>query len=407
MKNKIIILLSLLLLTGCTVNYNLEINKDTLNETITGTVTKEESSQESNATGLSTVYSIINEDQKPVYNKEELYQKELKESGNNINYTFKYNYNIEDFVNSTIINTCFENKEIEEIDNYYSIRLSGNFYCLYSKKINIAVTSNLKVASNNADKIKDTFNTPATYSQLRKTARKNFEERLNWNRWLDKSNKIIERLASEHQPDFYLPVYVINMKERVERKQHIIKEFDNKEEFELNLVEASVHPIGAVGLWNSMIKIIKMAKEKGEDIIVICEDDHYFTENYSPKLLFKEVTEAYIQGAEVLSGGIGGFGQAIPAGYHRYKVDWFWCTQFIVVYNRFFDKMLDYSFQNTDTADGVISKLATNKMVIYPFISEQKDFGYSDVTQSNMEQQGKIREHFARANKQMKLISLK
>ena len=113
------------------------------------------------------------------------------------------------------------------------------------------------------------------------------------------------------------------MKERVERKQHIIKEFDNKEEFELNLVEASVHPIGAVGLWNSMIKIIKMAKEKGEDIIVICEDDHYFTENYSPKLLFKEVTEAYIQGAEVLSGGIGGFGQAIPAGYHRYKVDWF------------------------------------------------------------------------------------
>ena len=154
MKNKIIILLSLLL-TGCTVNYNLEINKDTLNETITGTVTKEESSQDSNATGLSTIYSIINEEQKPIYNKEELYQKDLKESGNNINYTFKYNYNIEDFVNSTIINTWFENKEIEEIDNYYSIKLSGNFYCLYSKKINIAVTSNLKVASNNADKIKD------------------------------------------------------------------------------------------------------------------------------------------------------------------------------------------------------------------------------------------------------------
>ena len=88
MKKKIIMLLSILLLTGCTVNYNLEINKDTLNETITGTVTKEESSQDSNATGLSTIYSIINEEQKPIYNKEELYQKDLKESGNNINYTF-------------------------------------------------------------------------------------------------------------------------------------------------------------------------------------------------------------------------------------------------------------------------------------------------------------------------------
>ena len=155
MKKKIIMLLSILLLTGCTVNYNLEIDDNILKEKITGTVTKEESKQNSKATDISTVYSIINEDQKPVYNKEELYQKELKESGNNINYTFKYNYNIEDFVNSTIINTYFENKEIEEIDNYYSIRLSGNFYCLYSKKINIAVTSNLKVASNNADKIKD------------------------------------------------------------------------------------------------------------------------------------------------------------------------------------------------------------------------------------------------------------
>ena len=85
----------------------------------------------------------------------------------------------------------------------------------------------------------------------------------------------------------------------------------------------------------------------------------------------------------------------------------FACVAFQLSYNRFFDKMLDYSFQNTDTADGVISKLATNIMVIYPFISEQKDFGYSDVTQSNMEQQGKIREHFARANKHMKSISLK
>ena len=34
-------------------------------------------------------------------------------------------------------------------------RTARNFYCLYNKKINIAVTSNLKVASNNADKIKD------------------------------------------------------------------------------------------------------------------------------------------------------------------------------------------------------------------------------------------------------------
>lgn len=98
---------------------------------------------------------------------------------------------------------------------------------------------------------------------------------MNWDVWLDRINKVIEQVVSSQQPDFYLPVYVINMKEREERKQHIVKEFEHKEEFELNLVEASVHPIGAVGLWNSMIRIVKMAKERGDDIIVICEDDHF------------------------------------------------------------------------------------------------------------------------------------
>lgn len=52
-----------------------------------------------------------------------------------------------------------------------------------------------------------------------------------------------------------------------------------------------------------------------------------------------------------------------------------------------------------DTADGVLSEQASCKLVIHPFISEQKDFGYSDVTLSNQEHAGRIREHFAWANR--------
>lgn len=232
-----------------------------------------------------------------------------------------------------------------------------------------------------------------------------YNERYEWNGWLEKTNQMIEKVISNQQPDFYVPVYVINIREREDRKQHIIREFQNRKEFELNFIEASVHPIGAIGLWNSMIRVIKTAQAKEDDIIIICEDDHYFTENYSPNLLFKEITEAYEQGAEVLSGGIGGFGRAIPVGRCRYKVDWFWSTQFIVIFSSFFDKMLNYSFKDTDTADGVISQLAINKMVIHPFISEQKDFGYSDVTRSNMEQKGLIRELFLKSSARIEYIN--
>lgn len=252
-------------------------------------------------------------------------------------------------------------------------------------------------ASDYADKIQDIYLDTERFDVLRKNSRRHYEDRLNWEVWRSKMNDVFDRLL-EDEEEFYIPVYAINVKEREDRKSHIVKEFENKPEFQFNLIEACKHPKGTIGLWNSMVNIVKLAKEKDEDVIIICEDDHYFTENYSRNLLFKEIQEAYMQGAEILSGGIGGLGQAIPVGYKRYWVDWFWCTQFIVVYASFFDKILSYEFKEDDTADDVMSVLTNNKMVIYPFISEQKDFGYSDVTRSNMDNQGRIREHFAWAN---------
>ena len=213
--------------------------------------------------------------------------------------------------------------------------------------------------------------------------------------------QIPEVLSSD---GFYIPVYVINMKDRLDRREHIVKEFEGREEFDVNLFEACKHPIGAVGLWQSMIEIIRIAQANDDDVVVICEDDHFFTSHYSKEYLFKNIFEAHEQGAEILSGGIGGFGQAVPVSRNRYWLDWFWSTQFIVVYKRFYQKMLDYPFKDSDTADGVISALSANAMVMYPFISEQKDFGYSDVTQNNANYKGQIRWLFDTASQKLKLV---
>lgn len=249
----------------------------------------------------------------------------------------------------------------------------------------------------------DLFTHQERYEALRISSRKEYETRLNWNEWERRMDKIISELL-EDAIESYIPVYAINMKERSERREHIIQQFEGKPEFEFHLVEACKHAKGNHGLWNSIVKTVRKAKENDEEAIIICEDDHYFTEHYSPGLLFKEIRETYIQGGELLSGGIGGFEQAIPTGYHRYWIDWMWCTQFIVIYSSLFDKILSYEFKENDTADGVLSLLASTKMVVYPFISEQKDFGYSDVTQSNMVHKGLIREHFERSNKKLHMI---
>lgn len=61
-----------------------------------------------------------------------------------------------------------------------------------------------------------------------------------------------------------------------------------------------------------------------------------------------------------------------------------------------------YSLGN-DTADGVFSKLSNNKMVLYPFISVQHDFGYSDVTKHNNEINGLISKFFEDADRRLQI----
>lgn len=75
--------------------------------------------------------------------------------------------------------------------------------------------------------------------------------------------------------DFYLPVYVINLKERTERRQHIEEHFQGKVEFALHWIEAIEHSIGAVGLWQSMLKAVQTAIDKRDDIMIIAKTTIY------------------------------------------------------------------------------------------------------------------------------------
>lgn len=204
----------------------------------------------------------------------------------------------------------------------------------------------------------------------------------------------LPKIAIDITDDLYrqlvIPVYIINLPERTERLMHIKKQFDEKSEFDTIIVEACKHKIGAVGLWNSIVKVINMAIENDDDVIIICEDDHQFTDDYSKEFLLRNILEAHNQGADVLSCGAGDFGQVVPLTEERYWINPLIGTQFIVVYKKLFKKLLKYKFHTRDTADGVISELSSNIMLLCPSVSIQRDFGYSDITREHNEQQGLV-----------------
>lgn len=183
--------------------------------------------------------------------------------------------------------------------------------------------------------------------------------------------------------NFTLPTYVINLPEREERRLHIIEQFRSKNEFDLRIIDAIKHKVGAFGIWKSLIKVISNAISMNEDIIVFCEDDHTFTENYNKEKLFELINYADLKQCDYLSGGVGWLDDCFPVNDNLIWINNFWSMQFTIIFSRFYQKILEENFIIGDTADDKFSKMSENKFVIYPFISMQKYFGYSDVTSYN------------------------
>jgi len=49
-----------------------------------------------------------------------------------------------------------------------------------------------------------------------------------------------------------IPTYIINLKKRTDRLEHIRKEFAHRDEFNITIFEAFEHVTGAIGLWKSI-----------------------------------------------------------------------------------------------------------------------------------------------------------
>jgi len=272
---------------------------------------------------------------------------------------------------NTILNTNFKD---EDIPDFKLSGLTNNKFVIYPFISTQKEFGYSDVTSKN--------NTPGYVTQLFENASERMGRLLSVQKHYE---LLLQNNTSEEYDltDISISAYVINLLERTERKHHTIEQFEHKAEFDLTIIEACKHNIGAVGLWQSIVKIVNIAINKDEDVIIIFEDDHEFTEHYSRKFLLDSIIKANELGANLLSGGIGNFRNIIPITEHLWWMDSFWSTQFIVIYKRFFQMIIDEPFIEGDTADGKFSEMTSNKMVIYPFISVQKDFGYSDICLRN------------------------
>ena len=175
--------------------------------------------------------------------------------------------------------------------------------------------------------------------------------------------------------------YAVHLPSRPERRLSILSEFKEKDNLKLEIVPAVKHPIGTVSLWLSIKEIIR--KVINEDLFILCEDDHVFTSNYNIELLRNCVEEGKYFKADLISGGVSWFKTGVQISSNLFWIEKFSGLQFTIFYNCFFERILNADFDIHDHADYKISALSNKKFVFSPFMSIQRDFGYSDITPQN------------------------
>lgn len=172
-----------------------------------------------------------------------------------------------------------------------------------------------------------------------------------------------------------IPTFVINSKERKQTLKFINQEFADFDEFDITIVEACEHKIAGVALWKSLVKAVSIANDNNDDVIIICDDSHEFTVEYTKGFLLSNIIEANEQGVAILLGGVEGFGQVVPLTKNRFWIDAFSSCHFIVLYKKIFPKILNYKFRKIDLVDKVLSEMTSHKMILHPFISRQMNAG--------------------------------
>ena len=150
MKKILIILSCVFLLSGCSVEYNLEINRDVINENIM--IGKFDASEVEDFEYL-TPYAIINDQ------FQEFYKFDYDDKILNLSYEYE-EQNIE---MSEAFNQCYDMSNFND-DNFYYILTSNEFKCLsyldYSvDEVKINIKSDYKIVSSNADYVENNVHT--------------------------------------------------------------------------------------------------------------------------------------------------------------------------------------------------------------------------------------------------------
>ena len=147
---KLFLIVSLIILCGCTPKYNLIVDGNKVTENIFIPIEKSKIYEDDNELylGLYSKDSVTNLINNDIYvesnSRSYVYKKNVEEDDDFINVALSFDYAKGRLNKSRVLNDCFENSEIKETVDGIQISLTGEFYCLPEEAQSIDFTISTK-----------------------------------------------------------------------------------------------------------------------------------------------------------------------------------------------------------------------------------------------------------------------
>ena len=153
MIKKIILILFVVLLTGCQIKYELNFNGDNLIEKINVKISNENERQ-INDLKKYTAFSIFDN------STQKLYKTKFNDGRSYFTADYEYTYNFDEFRHALYIKNCFDAFSFITDNDDYILSTSKGFKCMFVDynevdSVEIIITSNHEIIESNADELKN------------------------------------------------------------------------------------------------------------------------------------------------------------------------------------------------------------------------------------------------------------
>ncbi len=154
MKKLFLVIFFIFMATGCSANYDLIINENSIEENVSITIPK-------SVTDKATFQESISHPRVVYYDAGTYYNMNQNEDNSNYYVNYSYSHDINNYKDSSFLRTCYNSSGINITDNKIDISTSNEFKCInmddgfYMDSVTITIKTDLTVLNSNADNVND------------------------------------------------------------------------------------------------------------------------------------------------------------------------------------------------------------------------------------------------------------